>query len=103
MHLYETHLPVANTEASRKFYEDVVGLKFGYRDPGRDIVFLFIGEGKRSMLGLWGPGTNYGREPHRCHFAIAISLAELLEPASDSMSSASQPATLVARRQPSRR
>jgi lactoylglutathione lyase len=78
MHLYETHLPVANTEASRKFYEEVLGLKFGYRDPGRDIVFLFIGEGRRSMLGLWGPTTTYGRELRSCHFAIAITLGELL-------------------------
>jgi lactoylglutathione lyase len=78
MHLYETHLPVADTEKSKKFYVDVVGLEFAYRDPGRDIVFLFIGEGKQSMLGLWGPTTTYGGDPHRCHFAIAIPLAELL-------------------------
>jgi lactoylglutathione lyase len=78
MHLYETHLPVANTEASRKFYVGVVGLEFAYRDPVRDIVFLFIGEGKRSMLGLWGPTTTYGSEPHRCHFAIAVPLPDLL-------------------------
>jgi lactoylglutathione lyase len=78
MHLYETHLPVANTEISRKFYEEILGLKLGYRDPGRDIVFLFIGDGRRSMLGLWGPSTNYGRDPRRCHFAIALTLPELL-------------------------
>jgi lactoylglutathione lyase len=78
MHLYETHLPVADTENSKAFYVDVVGLEFAYRDPGRDIVFLFIGEGKQSMLGLWGPTTTYGGDPHRCHFAIAIPLAELL-------------------------
>src|SRR3954447_20064246 len=78
MHLYETHLPVANTEASKKFYVDVVGLEFAYRDPGRDIVFLFVGTDRRSMLGLWGPTTTYGRDPHHCHLAIAIPLPELL-------------------------
>jgi lactoylglutathione lyase len=78
MHLYETHLPVADTEKSKAFYVDVVGLEFAYRDPGRDIVFLFIGKGKQSMLGIWGPTTTYGGDPHRCHFAIAIPLAELL-------------------------
>jgi lactoylglutathione lyase len=78
MHLYETHLPVADTERSRDFYMQVVGLEFGYRDPGRDIVFLFIGTGKRSMLGLWGPSTTRGGDPHHCHLAIAIPLADLL-------------------------
>jgi lactoylglutathione lyase len=78
MHLYETHVPVADTEASAKFYVEVVGLEFAYRDADRDVTFLFIGTGKRSMLGLWGPSTTYGRDPHRCHFAIAVSLGELL-------------------------
>ena len=57
---------------------DVLGLEFGYRDHGRDIVFLYMGVGRKSMLGLWGPSTTYGRDPHRCHFAIAVPLAELL-------------------------
>jgi len=78
MHLYETHLPVTSTEKSMQFYVDIVGLKFAYRDPGRDIVFLWIGTDRRSMLGLWGPTTTYGRDPHRCHFAIAVGLPELL-------------------------
>jgi lactoylglutathione lyase len=78
MYLYETHLPVKSTEKSLKFYLDVVGLEFAYRDPGRDIVFLWIGPARRSMLGLWGPATSYGGAPHRCHFAIALPLADLL-------------------------
>ena len=40
MHLYETHLPVANTEIAKDFYTEIVGLPLAYRDPGRDIVFL---------------------------------------------------------------
>ena len=78
MHLYETHLPVMSTERSTKFYVEIVGLAFAYRDVGRDIVFLWIGSDRRSMLGLWGPTTAYGRAFHGCHFAIALSLPELL-------------------------
>ena len=79
MHLYETHLPVANTEKSAQFYWEIVGLVFAYRDPTRDIVFLWVGADRRSMLGLWGPTTLYGKDSHRCHFAIALLLPELLE------------------------
>ena len=79
VHLYETHLPVTNTEASRVFYTRVVGLKFAYRDPTRDIVFLWAGERKRSMVGLWGPGTTYGRNFHASHIAFAVSLSDLLK------------------------
>jgi len=78
MHLYETHLPVASTEASQRFYVEVVGLEWAYRDPKRDAVFLWIGDNRRSMIGLWGPSTTRGGDFHRCHFAIAVSLAELL-------------------------
>ena len=78
MYLYETHLPVTNTEASVAFYIAIVGLAFAYRDPTRDIVFLWVGEDRRSMLGLWGPGTEYGSRLHKCHVAIAVSLPELL-------------------------
>ena len=78
MYLYETHLPVQSTEASQRFYIDVVGLEFAYRDPTRDIVFVWIGNNRRSMLGLWGPSTTLGRDFHKCHFAIAVSLPELL-------------------------
>jgi len=77
MHLYETHLPVKDTEVSSRFYIDVVGLEYAHRDLTRDIVFLWVGSNKRSMLGLWGPKTSRG-QPHPCHFAIAISLPELL-------------------------
>src|SRR4030095_14956926 len=78
MRLYETHLPVKETEASRNFYVNMVGLEFAYRDLTRDIVFLWVGPGRNSMLGLWGPTTTYGRDPHRCHLAIALPLPELL-------------------------
>ena len=78
MHLYEAHLPVTSTETSRAFYTETLGLAFAYRDPARDIVFLWIGKDRRSMLGLWGPGTTYGSAAHRSHLAFAVSLPELL-------------------------
>lgn len=78
MHLYEAHVPVADTEAARRFYVEVVGLRFAHRDLRRDIVFLWAGADRRSMLGLWGPSTRYGSEFHECHVAFNVPLAELL-------------------------
>ena len=49
MHLYETHVPVADTELAREFYTRVVGLPFAYRDPTRDIVFLWADKKKKGM------------------------------------------------------
>jgi len=78
VHLYETHLCVANTAASQAFYTGVVGLEFAHRDLTRDIIFLWAGDDRRSMLGLWGPSTSYGRNVHESHLAFAVSLPELL-------------------------
>jgi lactoylglutathione lyase len=77
MYLYEMHLPVKDTEVSSRFYIDVVGLEYAYRDLTRDAVFLWIGSNKRSMLGLWGPTTLWGQS-RRCHFAVAVALSDLL-------------------------
>lgn len=78
MHLYETHLAVTDTNASQSFYTGVVGLEFAHRDRTRDIVFLWAGDRRRSMVGLWGPGTTYGGDLHRSHLAFALRLEELL-------------------------
>ena len=82
MHLYETHIPVADTRASEVFYREVVGLPFAYRDPTRDIVFLWVDEKEKAMLGLWGPNTRYGPQHgalRTCHFAFAVSFEQLLQ------------------------
>jgi lactoylglutathione lyase len=76
--LYETHLPVADTEAAQRFYVEIVGLQFAHRDLTRDIVFLWAGANRKSMLGLWGRSTTLGREFHKCHIAFKVSLPELL-------------------------
>ena len=78
MHLYETHLPVSGTVVAHKFYVEIVGLNFAYRDPTRDIVFLWAGDNRRSMLGLRGPTTTYGSDFHICHIAFHVLMAELL-------------------------
>ena len=78
MYLYETHLSVADTDASHIFYTRVVGLEFAYRDLTRDIIFLWAGDHRKSMLGLWGPTTAYGRNFHQSHLSFAISLPELV-------------------------
>ena len=80
MHLYETHLPVANTERARDFYTNIAGLSFAYRDPTRDIVFLWVDEKQKGMIGLWGASTGYGRQNGvltRCHLAFSVSFEEL--------------------------
>jgi lactoylglutathione lyase len=81
MHLYEAHLPVADTIAAEKFYREVVGLTFAYRDPGRDIVFLWADAREKGMIGLWGPGTTYGRGGHIAlthHLAFAVEFDQLM-------------------------
>lgn len=78
MHLYEAHLPVSDTEAAQQLYVEIVGLQFAHRDLTRDIVFLWAGANRRSMLGLWGPSTTLGRAFHECHIAFNFSLVDLL-------------------------
>jgi len=81
MHLYETHLPVASTQIAKDFYTTVVGLPFAYRDPARDIVFLWAASREQGMIGLWGPGTAYGPKngnARKCHLAFAVSFDQLL-------------------------
>jgi len=81
MHLYETHIPVADTRAAEKFYTQIVGLPFAYRDPTRDIVFVWADVKEKAMVGLWGPNTAYGSQNgivQKCHIGFAVSLEELL-------------------------
>jgi lactoylglutathione lyase len=81
MHLYETHLPVANTEIAKDFYTEIVGLPFAYRDPGRDIVFLWAISKEQGMIGLWGPNTTYGTKngiTRKCHVAFGVPFDQLL-------------------------
>ena len=81
MHLYEAHLPVADTAVAEKFYREIVGLIFAYRDPARDIVFLWSDAREKGLVGLWGPGTQYGptdRSVPAHHLAFAVECDQLL-------------------------
>jgi lactoylglutathione lyase len=81
MHLYETHLPVTDTKKSEKFYREIVGLPFAYRDPSRDIVFLWSDQKEKGMIGLWGPNTAYGIRDgvaQKHHLAFVVGLDDLL-------------------------
>ena len=80
LHLYETHIAVTDTKTSQTFYREVIGLPFAYRDPTRDIVFLWVDEKRKGMLGLWGASTGYGRQGGaltRSHLAFAVTLEQL--------------------------
>lgn len=80
MHLYETHIPVSDTTIAERFYREIVGLPFAYRDPTRDIVFFWAESKEQGMIGLWGPKTLYGSQngaTAKCHVAFAVSLDEL--------------------------
>lgn len=81
MNLYEAHIPVSDLERSITFYRDIVGLELAFRVPERQVAFMWIGSKEESMLGLWGPGADYGwkaGESFRSHFALAVTLDELL-------------------------
>ncbi|BAV09699.1 Glyoxalase/Bleomycin resistance protein/Dioxygenase superfamily protein [Filimonas lacunae] len=73
--LYETHVQVTDLEKATQFYTEVLGLTFAHRDATRPIVFLWIGEGKEYMLGLWE--TKEGFQPR--HFAFRSSTEDILQ------------------------
>ena len=82
MHLYETHIPVADRKIAERFYREIVGLPFAYRDPTRDIVFLWADLKEKGMIGLWGPHTAYGSQNganRKRHVAFAVRLDQLID------------------------
>src|SRR2546423_5636017 len=98
MHLYEAHLPVSDTKIAQRFYVEIVGLRFAHGDFTRDVVFLWAGSDRRSMLGLWGPSTTLGSEFHKCHIAFNVSLDELLAAGERLTPQASKRRILLARK-----
>uniref|UniRef100_F4C8Q1 Glyoxalase/bleomycin resistance protein/dioxygenase n=1 Tax=Sphingobacterium sp. (strain 21) TaxID=743722 RepID=F4C8Q1_SPHS2 len=72
--LYETHIQVRDLEMATKFYTEVLGLKFAHRDETKPIVFLWIGQDKEYMLGLWETKENF--QPR--HFAFRSTKEDIL-------------------------
>lgn len=72
--LYETHVQVSNLESSIKFYTEILGLKLAHMDETRPIAFLWVGEGKKAMLGLWEQKENL--QPR--HFAFSADKEDIL-------------------------
>ncbi|MFP3598373.1 VOC family protein [Chryseobacterium sp. SIMBA_029] len=73
--LYETHIQVSNLNSAIQFYTEVLGLKLAHLDTTRPIAFLWIGEGKDYMLGLWEQKENL--QPR--HFAFSSDLQDILD------------------------
>jgi lactoylglutathione lyase len=74
--LFETHLTVANLDASVLFYRDVLGLELGFRLDERRVVFFWLGERGRSMLGVWETGS--APNTLHLHTAFRCALVDLL-------------------------
>jgi lactoylglutathione lyase len=75
--LFETHLKVKDLARSKHFYQAIVGLEIAYELPERQMVFFWIGEPGRSMLGIWaGPDSPVRTTIH--HLAFAMDLDEVL-------------------------
>src|SRR5439155_26829574 len=34
---------------------------------------------EKAMIGLWGPGTTYGKQSEKCHIAFAVRLDQLID------------------------
>src|SRR6267378_1014918 len=74
---------LSDTEAAQRFYVEIVGLQFAHHDLTRDIVFLWAGADRKSMLGLWGPSGEVA-----C--AIRSALGSIRVPAETADSTARQ-------------
>ncbi|MEC5173547.1 VOC family protein [Chryseobacterium nepalense] len=72
--LYETHIQVSNLENAINFYTEVLGLKLAHQDENRRIAFLWVGEDRDFMLGLWEQKENLQRR----HFAFRVDKEDLL-------------------------
>jgi lactoylglutathione lyase len=77
--LYETHLTVADLQRSIAFYRDVLKLEVATVIENRNVAFLWIGDKRMGMLGLWETGSAPLRM--RLHIAFRISLDDVLRSA----------------------
>lgn len=75
--LYETHIQVSDLKKSVEFYTHVLGLTFAHYDENRPIAFLWIGDDKKAMLGLWEQKENLQKR----HFAFSCDKEFILNSA----------------------
>lgn len=72
--VFETHIPVADLERARRFYEEVMDLDLGMLDASRRIAFYWVGGENHSMLGLWEKQDD---DFTRQHFAFEIDVTDM--------------------------
>lgn len=74
--LFETHLTVANLDASVAFYRDLVSLELAYRMDDPRVAFFWVGGRGRSMLGVWE--TGHAPNTMRLHTALSCTIDDVL-------------------------
>lgn len=77
--LYETHLTVADLQRSIGFYRDILKLEVATIIENRNVAFLWIGDKRTSMLGLWETGSAPLRM--RLHIAFRTTLDDVVRSA----------------------
>lgn len=73
--LYETHIQVSDLTKAVQFYTETLGLQLAHYDETRPIAFLWIGEGKKAMLGLWEQKESLQTR----HFAFTCDIEFILQ------------------------
>lgn len=73
--LYETHIQVSDLTKAVQFYTEILGLQLAHYDETRPIAFLWIGEGKKAMLGLWEQKESLQTR----HFAFTCDIEFILQ------------------------
>lgn len=74
--LFETHLTVADLDASIAFYREVLGLEVAHITSERHAAFFWIGAPGQSMLGLWEAGSS--PLTMRLHVAFTSTIEDIL-------------------------
>jgi lactoylglutathione lyase len=74
--LFETHLTVADLDASIAFYRDLVGLELAHLTHEGNAAFFWIGAPGQSMLGLWETGSS--PLTMRLHVAFTSTVDDIL-------------------------
>lgn len=73
--IYETHLHVRNLEKAINFYQNKLGLSLAKKLLKRRVAFIWVGENKKQMLGLWEVHAN--EDFVMKHFAFRVDLGFL--------------------------